>query len=203
MKTAIGFKAFNILILEDEFVISQDVYEILTNEGFKHIKIANTYNQAKIITSTWEPHLLLCDINLSGQKNGIDFATQLKKSYPDLITIFITAFIDKDILQKAYKTKPLNYITKPFTDKQLIIAVKLALNTLSYKTQKEPVHLKDLSKSEIRIIQHIAKGLNSQQIGNLLNISTKTVRNHRYNIAKKLNLPSQKNSLLQWVMKNL
>ncbi|AMC11822.1 hypothetical protein Lupro_11345 [Lutibacter profundi] len=194
---------FKILVLEDEFVIAQDIYEILEEEGFRNTKIANTYKQAKIITSTWDPQLVLCDINLCTPKNGNDFVTQLKKTNPFVEVIFVTAFNDFKTISSIKKVAPLNYILKPFSKKQLTIAVHLALNLINLNSHKTSVSLSKLSPTEIKITQQIANGYNSIEIGETLNISSKTVRNHRYNISKKLLLPKENNSLLKWAISNL
>ncbi|WP_457610408.1 DNA-binding response regulator [Lutibacter sp.] len=192
-----------ILVLEDEFVIAQDIYEILEEEGFKNTKIANTYKQAKIITSTWEPQLVLCDINLCTPKSGNDFVTQLKKTNPFVEVIFVTAFNDSETISSVKKVAPLNYILKPFTKKQLTIAVLLALNLINLKPRKTSASLSKLSPTEIKITHQIANGYSSVEIGETLNISSKTVRNHRYNISKKLRLSNENNSLLKWAISNL
>ena len=194
---------FKILVLEDEFVIAQDIYEILEDEYFKNTKIANTYKQAKIITSTWEPQLVLCDINLCTPKNGNDFVTQLKKTNPLIEVIFVTAFNDFETVSSVKKIAPLNYILKPFSKKQLTIAVHLALNFINLNPHKISVSLSKLSPTEIKITHQIANGFSSVEIGETLNISSKTVRNHRYNISKKLHLPNENNSLLKWAILNL
>ncbi|WP_457616662.1 DNA-binding response regulator [Lutibacter sp.] len=195
--------SLKILILEDEFVIAQDILEILQAEGFSNIKVVNSYLQGNITISSWEPHLALCDINLLDNKTGIDFALQLKKKCPSVEVIFVTASNAIETVSKANLAFPINYIIKPFSNKQLSIAVHLALNFINSKKTKTTFLLKKLSHTEFRIIQLIAKGLSSSSISEALNISVKTVRNHRYNIAKKLDLPSQKNSLLKWAITNL
>jgi DNA-binding CsgD family transcriptional regulator len=63
--------------------------------------------------------------------------------------------------------------------------------------------LKGLSLTEYKIIDLIAKQKKSKEIGELLFISDKTVRNHRYNIIKKLNIPNDNNSLLKWALTHM
>ncbi|MGV6845716.1 MAG: response regulator transcription factor [Lutibacter sp.] len=189
-----------ILILEDEFLIAQDIAEIIENHGKFEVKIANTYKQALILSNTWIPNLLLSDINLKGKKKGTDFALMLKKINPDLKIIFITAFKDQKTIQEAKLCCPSNFIIKPFNNDQLLLTIDFVLNQINLIPQ---ANLNSLSDSEEKIIKLIGQGNSSQEISQILNISEKTVRNHRYNIAKKLNLPKANNSLLKWALVNL
>ncbi len=147
--------------------------------------------------------MVLCDINLCTPKNGNDFVTQLKNTNPFVEVIFVTAFNDSKTISSVKKIAPLNYILKPFTKKQLTIAVHLALNLLNLKLRKTSVSLSKLSPTEIKITHQTANGYSSIEIGKALNISSKTVRNHRYNISKKLSLSNENNSLLKWAISNL
>ena len=191
-----------VLILEDEFLIAQDILEILEGKESYELQMANSYKEALLISNSWMPNLLLCDINLEGKKKGTHFAQQLKRANPNLKVIFITALKDPKTIQEAKKCCPDNFLIKPFEKHQLLITIEIALN----KNQTSSKNIKStelLSGSESKIVQLISLGHNSQEIGNTLNISEKTVRNHRYNIAKKLNLPKENNSLLKWALTNL
>jgi len=190
-----------VLILEDEYLIAQDILETLKNNGSYDFKIAHSYKEALLITSFWTPTLLLCDINLGNNKKGTDFALRLKRANPNLKVIFITALKNQETIQEAKKCCPENFLIKPFEKNQLLIAVELTLNNKVSDNNEKLNEL--LSRAELKIVQLISLGHNSQEIGNLLNISEKTVRNHRYNICKKLNLPKRNNSLLKWTLSNL
>ena len=61
---------------------------------------------------------------------------------------------------------------------------------------------KNLTATESRILSLIAQQKNSKEIAELLFVSEKTIRNHRYNIKKKLDLPKENNSLLKWAILN-
>ena len=61
---------------------------------------------------------------------------------------------------------------------------------------------KELTATESRILGLIAQQKNSKEIAELLFVSEKTIRNHRYNIKKKLDLPKENNSLLKWAILN-
>ena len=62
---------------------------------------------------------------------------------------------------------------------------------------------KKLTATESRVLQLIAEQKKSKQIAEILFVSEKTIRNHRYNIKKKLDLPKENNSLLKWAILNI
>jgi DNA-binding CsgD family transcriptional regulator len=62
---------------------------------------------------------------------------------------------------------------------------------------------KKLTATESRVLQLIAEQKKSKEIAELLFVSEKTIRNHRYNIKKKLDLPKENNSLLKWAILNI
>lgn len=193
-------ESLKIFILEDEFVIAQDIFEIISSIGFSSIKIANTYQQAQKICKQWKPDLILCDINLEQEKTGIDFIKYLQEKHNNFETIFISALSDEQTLEQAKFTFPLNYLVKPFSEKQIEITLQLALNAINTKQKRNIPSLKKLSHTEIKILQLIAIGYKSIDIAEKLFVAEKTIRNHRYNISKKLQLPSEKNNLLKWAI---
>jgi DNA-binding CsgD family transcriptional regulator len=62
---------------------------------------------------------------------------------------------------------------------------------------------KKLTATESRVLQLIAEQKKSKEIAEILFVSEKTIRNHRYNIKKKLDLPKENNSLLKWAIINI
>ena len=62
---------------------------------------------------------------------------------------------------------------------------------------------KTLTATESRVLQLIAEQKKSKEIAAILFVSEKTIRNHRYNIKKKLDLPKENNSLLKWAIINI
>jgi len=187
-----------ILVLEDEIIVALDLKEILEQEGFEIILCRN-YEEAIQQLKTYKPQLILCDINLGIGKTGIDFAKIAKATMPFLEIIYISAFTNNHIIEQARETEPLNYIVKPWTEEQIKVTIQIAFKYISEKEAQNSM-LKELSLSEYKILDLIAKQKKSKEIAEILFISEKTVRNHRYNIIKKLNLPNDNNSLLKWAI---
>ncbi len=189
-----------ILILEDELIVGLDLQEILIHEGYK-TNLVNSFDEGMLELTTFQPTLVLCDINLNGKNNGIDFAKEVNKLYPFTEIIFITSYTSVKYTEEAEETRPLDYIVKPWNEEQIKVALRRAFKYIDSK--KDNMNLMgELSPSEYRILSLIAEQKTSKEIGQELFISEKTVRNHRYNISKKLNLDNNNNNLLKWAIAN-
>lgn len=190
-----------ILILEDELIVALDLQELLSDEGYE-VQVAHSFSQAMDELNNFKPHVVICDINLGEEKTGIDFAKLAKEAHRPLEIIFISAFSTKQILDAAEKTFPLNYIVKPWNNEQIKVTVQMAFNFIEGKQNKNDT-VKFLTHIELKILELIAQQKTSREIANMLFLSEKTIRNHRYNIKKKMNLSNENNSLLKWAIANI
>ena len=189
-----------ILVIDDEIFILRDIEDILRySMEHANYELALNLEEANASIERELPALILCDINLGDNNNGIDFITSIKKQHPSIEVVYISAYSDQKIVERAQSTFPLNYIVKPFNENQLIVAVNLAFNAINSK-QPENKTVANLSHSELKVVQLIKQNQSSKKIAEVLFISEKTVKNHRYNICKKLGLTGESNSLLKWVM---
>jgi DNA-binding NarL/FixJ family response regulator len=187
-----------ILLLEDEIIVALDLQEILEAAGFTTF-VTHNHQDAIEVVKKHKPHLAICDINLGNGDSGIYFASEAKLILPKLEVIYVTAFSDQKMVESADLTNPFNYIVKPWNEEQIKVSVNMAFKYIIDKINKN-VLIESLSISEYKILDLIAKQKKSKEIADLLFIAEKTVRNHRYNIIKKLNLPNDNNSLLKWAI---
>lgn len=191
-------KENKILILEDDIIVGIDLQEVLIANGYNTILVHN-YESALAQAKIFKPNLAICDINLGKGLSGIDFVKDVYILLPKLEIIYVTAFSNKQMMDDVATTNSLNYIVKPWNEEQIKVSVKMAFNYIEKKYAKEDL-LKGLSLTEYKIIDLISKQKKSKEISELLFVSEKTVRNHRYNIIKKLNIPNDNNSLLKWAL---
>lgn len=177
----------NILIIEDEIIVAENIAQILRKKGVLNFFIADNKKDAVQIFRENEIHLIISDINLGDDEDGIEIiqAIQLIKWVP---IIYITAFSQKSYINSAVKTKPIIYLIKPFLEQQLIVAFSFALDKINQvgigTTYSKP------KEREVQIIELLFKGYNSREIGNHLNISEHTVKTHRKNLIKKYDVAS-------------
>lgn len=115
-----------VFIVEDEFAIAMDMELRLSQMGYSVLGTADNYNDLFDFLSHTLPDVLLLDIHIKGEKNGIDIAKELQNKY-DIPIIFVTAFGDSRTFQEALETQPFGYLTKPFKDTDLQFAIEIAL----------------------------------------------------------------------------
>ena len=121
-----------ILIVEDEALVAEDLKIALTNIGYDVIGHAVSADDAVKKAVELEPDLILMDIVLKGQKSGIDASYDIKAKM-DIPILFLTAYTDITLINKAKSTEPYAYLVKPFQERQLLAAIEMAL----YKSQME------------------------------------------------------------------
>ncbi|MET4083104.1 DNA-binding NtrC family response regulator [Pedobacter sp. UYP30] len=113
-----------ILIVEDEFIVADDLQLTLQQAGYQVCGIASSFKEAKLLIESTKPSLVLLDIQLMGEKNGIDLAQELKvKNIP---FVFLSANSNQTILEKAKLTEPFGFLVKPFREKDLLVALEIA-----------------------------------------------------------------------------
>ncbi len=195
---------FRILIVEDEILIARFIEQLANFHFACDTNIAISVNEARTKAHRFLPHLILCDINLKDQISGIDFIRDLQETLT-FETIYITANSSKSIIEQALLSTPSNFIIKPFTDTQLVAALKIAQNKLAAMPQAGTVKLqiKDvLSKAEFKVLQLISDNKTTSEIAETLFISPNTVKNHRHSISRKLNLSTDNNALIKWAIEH-
>ncbi|RYG19101.1 MAG: response regulator [Chitinophagaceae bacterium] len=113
-----------ILIVEDEFIVANDLEMKLKKAGYQVCGIAESYQEALEIIDTEKPNWVLLDIFIKGDRNGIDIAKQLNKR--NIGFIYISANSNQRILEMARSTQPYGFIVKPFREKDLLIMLDIA-----------------------------------------------------------------------------
>lgn len=120
-----------IFIVEDDPIIASDLEGILTDTGYCVCGIAHQPLEARKRIEAEKPDLVLLDINLNSDIDGIDLASLVRNSGTGII--FISAFTDKATLDRVKQIQPLGYIIKPFNEKEIAVTIDLAFHTLSQK----------------------------------------------------------------------
>ena len=140
-----------ILIVEDEFIVANDLRIMLEKAGYKVCGIAPSVVKALELIATKEPDWILLDIFLQGDKTGIDLAGQLTEM--EIPFIYISANTNQGILEAAKATLPYGFLVKPFREKDLMVMLDIARyrheQNLKYNHHAEP----SLHKQ----IEHIAE----------------------------------------------
>ncbi len=115
-----------ILVVEDEGIVAMELQNRLEQMGYSVLGIAATGETAIEKATQLQPDLILMDIKLKGKIDGVT-ATEQIRAQLDIPVIFLTAYADEYTLQRAKMTAPSGYVLKPFEERELYIAIELAL----------------------------------------------------------------------------
>lgn len=115
-----------ILIVEDEVIVARTIANQLNQLGYTVIGTASSGKVAIAKALETKPELVLMDIILKGDMDGIATASYIRENL-DIPVIFLTAYGDDNTLERAKITQPFGYIVKPFTSKDLRIAIEIGL----------------------------------------------------------------------------
>lgn len=113
-----------LLIVEDEFIVANDLRLILTQAGYSVTGIAASAEEAEAHLQKQTPDLVILDIRLNGKRSGIAFARKLQQE--NIAFIYVSANSNQKVLEEAKATQPYGFLVKPFREKDLLIALDIA-----------------------------------------------------------------------------
>ncbi|GMV95177.1 MAG: hypothetical protein AMXMBFR82_49550 [Candidatus Hydrogenedentota bacterium] len=122
-----------ILIVEDEIIIARELEVRLEGMGYTVAGIASSGEEAIRLASDCNPDLVLMDIVIKGETDGIDAAEQIREQLA-VPVIYVTAYTDDETLERARETQPFAYLVKPFSERELKANIEMAL--YKHKTER-------------------------------------------------------------------
>lgn len=137
-------ETIKIFVVEDDFIQQQNLFILLEELGHDLVGFADNYKDAISKILATRPDLVLMDIRITGEKDGIATAEKINQLHPVPI-IYITSLTDSETIQNASATRPFAYLTKPIERPNLEAAIKLAM---AHYTAKETSKTKDNSSFE-------------------------------------------------------
>ncbi len=127
-------KAERILIVEDDFLVAMQMESALADAGFEIAGIASSGEDAIELAMSERPRLVVMDVRLAGDRDGIDTAVTLFAEH-GIRSIFATAHHDEHARRRADPAVPLGWLAKPYTMTSLVTMVRRALDELSSTSQ--------------------------------------------------------------------
>lgn len=126
-------------VVEDEVIIADSICVVLRQLGYETCEPATTYSEALEMIEREKPDILLLDISLAGNKDGIQLAAEVRSRF-DLPFIFLTANSDSATVERAKTVEPPAYLIKPFNKNELFTSIEICLsNYARQKHKKEEV----------------------------------------------------------------
>lgn len=141
--------AEKILVVEDERVVARDIEKRLKKLGYVVPASVASGEEAIQKAAELRPDLVLMDVQLKGQMDGIEAAEHIRAT-SDTPIIYLTAYADDATLQRAKITEPFGYIVKPFDERDLHVAIEIALRRQLSETAIRVALEKEKELSELK-----------------------------------------------------
>jgi DNA-binding NarL/FixJ family response regulator len=193
-----------VLIVEDDRVVALDLESMLRDFGFSPCSIAHSAEEALRVATDQAPDLVLMDIRLEGEPDGV-WAAQRLRDQLGLRVIYLTANSDLSTVERAKATEPCGYLLKPIRPLDLRCCLELALDLVRRERSTRPnqpresspgasgdkEQLAKLSGRELEVLTLIARGYTSKDIAQTLRIGKPTVDTYRSRLTEKLGVRSR------------
>lgn len=161
-----GETAAGILIIEDEALVARDIKSRLVQLGHRVLGLAHNPRQAIELAEETRPDLLLCDIHLKDDIDGIEVARRITRSR-DIPVIFLTAYSDRDTVTRAKSIAPYGYVLKPIETPDLQIAIEMALH--KFAMEQELNRTRQLLANALQCIGDALVFVDSQHLVSAMN----------------------------------
>ncbi len=115
-----------IMVVEDEHIVALNLKKKLTRLGYEITALAASGQQALERVAANRPDLILMDINISGDEDGIETASRIPEEL-HIPVIYLTAYSGDETIERARATKPYGYILKPFSERELHATIQMAM----------------------------------------------------------------------------
>jgi len=197
-------KKTRILLVDDHDIVRLGLMTLLNDQpDMEVIGEASTAGEAVKAAEKLQPDVVLMDIRLPG-KGGIEAAGQVTHRVPHSKVVMLTSFADDELVVRAIRAGAVGYVLKQVGNEELLRAIRAAARGEALLDPSTTARLlsrvreaerkadedafRELSDREMDVLIHLAKGKTNAEIGNLLNLSEKTVGNYVGNMFEKLHL---------------
>ncbi len=193
-----------ILLVDDHAIVRLGLMTLLNDQpDMEVVAEASTAAEAVRAVEKFKPDVVLMDIRLPGE-GGIEATRQVTARFPDSKVVMLTSFADDDLIIRAINAGAVGYVLKQVGNEELLRAIQAAargeasfdpstaaklisrVRELDRKSEEDA--FRELSDREMDVLVHVARGKTNAEIGQLLNLSEKTVGNYIGTMFEKLHL---------------
>ncbi len=193
-----------VLLVDDHEIVRLGLMTLINDqENMKVIGEAGTAAEALRAVQELQPSVVLMDVRLPGE-GGIEAARQITEKYPDTKVVMLTSFADDELVVRAIRAGAVGYVLKQVGNEELLRAItaaaqgdalldpgttsRLLSRVREAERKADENAFRDLSDRELEVLAEVAHGKSNAEIGDVLNLSEKTVRNYVSSILDKLTL---------------
>jgi len=137
-----------ILLVEDEAIIAMEIEDTLRTLGYEVTSIANSGDKAIQRAEAERPDLILMDIRIRGDRDGIETAEIIRSRF-DIPVVFSTAYLDEERIERAKITMPFGYLLKPIQERDLKVTLEMALYVAKVDAERRNAERK-IQDSEVK-----------------------------------------------------
>jgi DNA-binding NarL/FixJ family response regulator len=194
-----------VIIGDDHEVVREGLVSLLNGTDVEIIGVAQNGTDFLKMSTTKQPDVVLLDVRLNDE-DGLDVLAALKKKKPELPVVMISTFDNPTYVARSIALGAVDYLLKGSTRDEMVDTLKRAARkepppetsvmkqvqtTMERRKDKSDNPDNPLTNRERQVLRHIALGLSNKEIGNSLNISVETVKEHVQNILRKLHSPDR------------
>lgn len=209
--------SIKVMIADDHVMICEGIKQLLEFEGkIEVIAEANDGAECLSILEEQLPEVLLLDINMPN-KNGIEVLKEIRKKKMPVKVLILTVHNEVDYLLKAVDIGVDGYLLKNSGSVELIKAITAVLNGESYiqpdlipmlnsrliARSESDEKINSLTKRELEVLKLVAVGMFNKEIGEAMNISERTVKNHISSIFKKIEVADRTQAAVFAIKNNI
>lgn len=210
-----------ILIADDHAIVRRGLRMLISGESDMEIvgEAANGIEAVELYR-TLQPDIILLDLVMPGQ-SGLEALTQIRAEFPQACVLVLSTFGDNERVFAAIRGGASGYLLKDASPEQLLQAIHDVYNgeshlhpTIALKLLREldnpvgsgitrPLTEDPLTEREVEVLRLVAQGLSNLEIGEVLEISERTVGNHIGSILRKLHLANRTQAALYALRRGL
>src|SRR5580698_7645789 len=183
-----------VFVVDDDVSVRESLELLIRCEGWEPQTFASA-PEFLARPQSMVPSCLVLDVSLPGL-NGLDLQKRVAVERPDMPIIFITGYGDVPTTVQAMKAGAVEFLTKPFSDHALLLAIRQAIErsrlALGYQAEMQALRncYASLSHREQQVMALVVSGLLNKQVGGQLGISEITVKSHRGKVMQKMKADS-------------
>lgn len=204
-----------LLVADDHEVVRSGIGSLLDNSDVEIVGLASNVTETVTLTKQKTPDVLLLDVRL-GDEDGLTALEQIRVTDPELSVVVISTYDNPTYVARAIALRASDYILKDSSRAEMLSAIRRAASkekpsdsSILLRVQATMAKRKDRSDSkdipltnrELQVLRHIALGLSNKEIGNSLQISVETVKEHVQNILRKLDA-ADRTAAAVWAVKS-
>jgi DNA-binding NarL/FixJ family response regulator len=196
-----------VLLVDDHAIVRLGLMTLINDQlEMEVVGEAGSAAEAVRAVERLRPHVALMDIRMPGE-GGIEATRQITKRFPETKVVMLTSFADDELVVRAIRAGAVGYVLKQVGNEELLRAIaaaargealldpattaRLLSRVREAERKADEDAFRDLSNRELDVLAEVARGKTNAEIGRILNLSEKTVRNYVSTILEKLNLTNR------------